>query len=241
MSSKQLGLIGVIVVVILVIGGMAFWQSWLAEKYEPSPSPTEPAEALAELKKGNERYVASKRTMSTDTKHDGERRRETAKGQHPFAAILCCSDSRVGPEFLFDQRPGSLFVLRNAGNLVDDDAIATLDYAVEHLHIPLIAILGHKSCGAVSAVYDAGEKTLPGHFKAFQDRMQGIRPRILETQGKKDAELLNELAKENAKQQALVLQRESEFIKTGLEKGHLRMVYGLCDLETGAVEFVEMK
>jgi carbonic anhydrase len=241
MHSKRLGIIAAIVVVFVIIGGVAHWQNWLSEKHEPSPSPTEPGEALIELRKGNERYVASRRNLSTYTKHDDERRRETAKGQHPFAAILCCADSRVGPEFLFDQRPGSLFVVRNAGNVVDEDVIATLDYGVEHLHIPLIAVLGHKSCGAISAVHDAGDKPLPGHFKAFQDHMQNIRPRILETQGKKDAEIINELAKENARQQALELLHESEFIKTSIEKGHLRLVYGLCDLESGAVEFDDMK
>src|SRR5687768_2389906 len=123
---------------LVLCGVAAYW--FLAPRQEApeGPVPTEPGAALHELHVGNLRYVNCCRTHSTDTRKDAALRRNTAKGQHPFVAILCCSDSRVVPEFVFDQRAGSIFEIRNAGNVVDEDVLASLEYAVEHLHVPLI-------------------------------------------------------------------------------------------------------
>jgi len=103
---------------------------------------------LEQLKKGNERFVAD-RLAAKDLGAD--RRRELAKGQHPFAIVLTCADSRVAPEFIFNQGLGDLFVLRVAGNIADPFVLGSMEYAVEHLHVPLIVILGHTKCGAVDA------------------------------------------------------------------------------------------
>ena len=89
----------------------------------------------------------------------------------PFAVILCCSDSRVCPEFIFDQRAGCIFEIRNAGNVVDEDVLASFEYAVEHLHVPLILVLAHKGCGAIEAVCEAGDKPLHDHLKELQMHM----------------------------------------------------------------------
>jgi carbonic anhydrase len=164
----------------------------------------------------------------------------TAKGQHPFAAILCCSDSRVCPEFIFDQRAGSIFEIRNAGNVVDEDVLASLEYAVEHLHVPLIVILGHKGCGAIEAVCEAGEQPLHDHLRALQTHMQGIHKQVLECNHRHDAEVVNRLAQENAKQQALTVLRDSQPLKTAVDRGEVRLVYGLYDMETGAVAFFDL-
>ncbi len=108
----------------------------------------EAAEALTELHRGNLRYV-KERYATTDI--GAARRREVAKGQHPFAVILGCSDSRVPPEIVFDQGLGDLFVVRTAGQAVDDIVIGSIEYAVAELGVRLIVVLGHEDCGAVKA------------------------------------------------------------------------------------------
>src|SRR3954471_18707736 len=104
--------------------------------------------ALAKLQEGNARFVHS--TVSTG-KPTAARRAETATAQHPFAIVLACADSRVAPEIIFDQNLGDVFVIRNAGNLVDEHVEGSIEYAVEHLGVRLVVVLGHEHCGAVSA------------------------------------------------------------------------------------------
>jgi len=227
------------VVLVALSGGLTYYWCNQGKGTVATPHADTPEAALHELRQGNSRFVNSSRTVSTDTSHDAEYRRSTAKGQHPFAAILCCSDSRVVPEFIFDQRPGSIFEVRNAGNVVDDDVMASLEYAVEHLHVPLIVILGHKGCGAIEAVCSAGETPLHDHLRALQIHMEGIHKEVLTANHRHDAALVNHLAQENAKQQALDLPRESPVLKTAVEKKEVRLIYGLYDMETGAVEFFD--
>lgn len=105
------------------------------------------AEALARLQAGNACYLAG---LFNDELKSGHCQ-ELWQGQHPFAAVLCCSDSRVPPELLFGQGLGQLFVVRNAGNVLDDVVVGSLEYAVEHLGVQLIVVLGHEKCGAVTA------------------------------------------------------------------------------------------
>lgn len=136
-----------VAVLVVFVGSVAYWRANKWGEAPASPTPNTPEAALTELRSGNLRYVNSRRTHATDTRHDTDHRHRTAKGQHPFATILCCSDSRVCPEFIFDQRAGSIFEVRNAGNVVDEDVLTSLEYAVEHLHVPLIVILGRKGCG----------------------------------------------------------------------------------------------
>jgi carbonic anhydrase len=200
------------------------------------PAPPTPEAALAELRAGNARYVASHRTLSTDTAHDADERRELARGQHPFAAVLGCADSRVCPEFVFDQRPGAMFDIRNAGNVVDDDVMGSLEYAVEHFHVRVVLVLGHKGCGAIEAVHGAGEKPLHDHLRALQDHMACIRPQ-LRAAHEHTSEVLNWLSAENARGQAATLLKESEPLNAAVGRGEVRLVSGIYDMETGEVEF----
>jgi carbonic anhydrase len=118
-------------------------------------------EVLLRLMNGNKLYVAGEPRHPHQTL---ERRVEVANGQKPFAAILGCSDSRVPPEILFDQGLGDLFVIRVAGNVVDDAVQGSIEYAVEELAVPLVMVLGQGRCGAVKAAVDVVEKgsQLPG-------------------------------------------------------------------------------
>lgn len=111
-----------------------------------------PEQALERLMSGNARYVDG---YAARPHADGTRRREVAAGQRPFATILTCADSRVPPELIFDQGLGDLFVIRVAGNVVDDAVLASIEYSVIHLGSTLVMALGHERCGAVKATADA--------------------------------------------------------------------------------------
>jgi len=140
-----------------------------------SPARIDAAEALRRLVEGNARFVAGR---PEHPRQDAAHRRDQCTGQRPLAAIVGCADARVPPEILFDQGVGDLFVLRVAGNVVDDAMLGSLEYAVAHLGTPLIVVLAHASCGAVGAALAGGEH--PGHLPAITD---AIRPAIEATRG----------------------------------------------------------
>ena len=123
--------------------------------------------ALELLKEGNARFISGALTPKDNY---AELREQLRAGQQPFAVVLCCSDSRVAPEILFDQKLGDLFVIRNAGNVVDDDVLGSIEYAVEHLETPLVVVLGHSCCGAVTATCQGGD--LPGHILDLAKRIK---------------------------------------------------------------------
>ena len=151
--------------------------------------------------------------------------------------VLCCADSRVCPEFIFDQREGSIFVLRNAGNLADEAVVASFEYAVEHFHVPLLLVVGHKGCGAVRAVYEAGDQPLPDRLGALQKLMSGLHADVIRAREHPDADALDRLSRENAQQQAQVLLRDSHILKTAVDQGKARLMCGIYDMESGVVEF----
>lgn len=223
---------------VAVVGGAAYWLTADRGEAVTAAVPTTPDAALHELRSGNLRFVNSHRTLSTDTGRDADDRRRTAKSQHPFVTVLTCSDSRVCPEFIFDQRAGSIFEVRNAGNVVDEDVLASLEYAVAHLHVPLIVVLGHKGCGAVGAVCEAGDKPLHGHLRDMQAHMGGIRQQVLAVHGRHDPEVVDRLAAENARQQALAVLRDSPDLSAAVRRCEVRLVYALYDMETGVVDFL---
>ena len=129
---------------------------------QPKPNAIGADAALYRLMAGNVRYVANKpkyRDFSAG-------RAERVSSQFPIAAVLSCADSRVAPEFAFDQGPGDLFVVRLAGNFANDDGLATLEYAVKYLDVPLVLVFGHSNCGAVAAAIKmlTDNAALPGHL-----------------------------------------------------------------------------
>src|SRR5512139_387673 len=111
-----------------------------------------PDQALTHLLRGNERFIAG---WPDHPNQSARRRREVSDaGQQPYAIILSCADSRVPPEIIFDQGLGDVFVIRVAGNVLDDVILGTIEYAVEHMHTPLVMVLGHDKCGAVTAAVE---------------------------------------------------------------------------------------
>jgi len=190
-----------------------------------------PAEALGKLKAGNARFVAG------DTKHPHQstlRRTELATGQHPFAIVLGCADSRTSPEVLFDQGLGDLFVIRVAGNVVNDETEGSIEYAVEHLGARLIVVLGHERCGAVKAAKEtlASKGKAPGHIQSL---VKAIRPAVKATAGG-DVEAT---CKMNIHNVAQTLSNLDPILKDMAVSGKVAVVGAHYDLDTGAVEFLK--
>jgi carbonic anhydrase len=229
----------VALLVVLVLASAATIWAGMRQRPKAEPATDTPETALAELKAGNERFQKSRRTRSTDTRTDAERRKETAKGQNPFAAVLCCADSRVVPEFVFDQGFGRIFDVSNAGNVVDGDVLGSLEYGVEHLHIPLIVVLGHKNCGAVEAVAGAGKKALPDFLKDIQENMAAVRAEAIEVGEEKPDGFLTRMCELNAQAQARRLLRESRVLREAVKKKETAIAVGLYDMETGVVAWSE--
>ena len=184
-------------------------------------------EALAKLLQGNKRYVAGKPLHPNNS---AKHRTQVATGQHPFAIIVSCSDSRVPPEVLFDQGLGDLFVIRSAGHVVDDFALGSIEYAVEHLGSKLIVVLGHERCGAVDATVKGGEA--PGHIKSV---VEAIRPAVAKAKGKHGDVLCNAV-KSNVKMTAEKIKGAGPILTEPIEDGLLKIVGAYYDLDTGAVE-----
>jgi carbonic anhydrase len=138
---------------------------------EPGPRPTTPAQALEELAAGNRRWRTFKERHPDETQAV---RRELVTVQHPFALILGCIDSRVPPELAFDQGLGDLMTVRSAGQVLDEAVLGSVAYGVLELGIPLVMVLGHQSCGAVTAAVQADRTgdPLPAHIQYVADQIQ---------------------------------------------------------------------
>ena len=175
--------------------------------------------ALQSLKAGNERFVTGD-LLPKDTY--AEDRKAFCEGQHPFAVVLCCSDSRVAPEILFDQKLGDLFVIRNAGNVVDEDVLGSIEYAVEHLGTPLVVVMGHSCCGAVTATCQGGE--LPGHIL---DIAQRIKPSV------SSSCCIDDNGRRHARRMAQLIEVDDIVHHLGA-----KVVAAFYDLQSGKVEWL---
>jgi carbonic anhydrase len=189
-------------------------------------------EALQRLKEGNERYVANK---SIDLNESQSRRIELAKGQNPFATIFSCVDSRVPPELIFDRGLGDLFVIRTAGQVIDNAVLGSLEFGVAELKIPLLLVLGHEKCGAVKATVEAVENngTAEAEINWLVD---GIRPAV-EVAKMQSGDLLDNAVKANVLLTVERLKRSS-ILSEALEKGALKIIGARYDLDTGIVEVI---
>lgn len=188
-------------------------------------------EALRTLLAGNERFVRGHLTSVT-SREIAQRRAELAKGQQPFAIVVCCSDSRVGPEIVFDQELGNIFVVRTAGEVLDAAGIGSIEYAVAHLGSPLLVVLGHEQCGAVAAaVADAKE---PGHIA---DIVKAIQPAVARTRGQPGDPLANAI-RDNAMDIAGRLRNTSPVIAERVNADKLTVLAAVLSLKTGQVELV---
>jgi carbonic anhydrase len=192
-----------------------------------------PDAALTSLMQGNARYVAG-----LTRRHDFKSERDIlAQGQNPFAAILGCADSRVGPEFAFDAFRGDLFVTRVAGNFANDDIVASLEYAVAELHTPLIMVLGHSGCGAVAATIKSLDQniTLPGHLPSL---VTSLTPAVEAAKGEA-GDLLTNAIKDNVRLNVSRLRTASPILSAAVQSQVLRVVGGYYELASGEVELID--
>lgn len=197
------------------------------------PNNIPPSAALQRLMDGNARYVRNQ----IDPKDFSAGRAARAQVQHPIAAILSCADSRVAPEFVFDQGPGDLFVCRVAGNYMNVDILASLEYAVAVLGVPLIMVLGHTSCGAVKAVlqYEKDHKALPGHLQMLLD---AVSPGVRESMKQNAPDPLQDAIEANARYNAQRLRRANPVIAKAVEDKKVDVVSAVYELATGQVHLL---
>ena len=215
----------------LALGAAALAPDHLgARQHADEGPPASAQEALHRLLAGNERFVRGR------PRHPHEAaswRRAIAKGQRPFATVIGCADSRVPPEVLFDQGLGNLFVTRVAGNTADDAVLGSLEYAVEHLGVNLIVVLGHERCGAVQAAVKGGEAG--GHLGAV---LRPILPAIASVHGQ-PGDAIENAAQANVRGVVTHLSASLPVLAARVKEGTLKVVGARYDLDTGKVTLLQ--
>ena len=201
----------------------------LIQKYDMSEN-LSAQEAMEKLIDGNRRFVENQLTHPHE---DMQWRFSLVDKQEPYAVIVTCSDSRVAPEIVFDQGLGDLFVIRVAGNVAKDKVIGTIEYAVAHLGVNLVVVMGHESCGAVGASL---EIDLPGgHINTL---VHQIRPAVLAAQ-EMEGDVLTNAIKINAKMVARNIQDSDPYIRPKHRDGQVQVVPAYYKLSDGTVEFMD--
>jgi carbonic anhydrase len=190
-------------------------------------------EALQRLLQGNQRYATD---VATHPHADAAHRAEVARGQHPFAIVVSCADSRVGPELIFDQGLGDLFVLRTAGHSIDNAILGSIEFACEELHIPLIMILGHSRCGAIQAAFDVVEKFQPAP-DLVRAIVEDIRPAVEKARGQ-TGDLIDLAVRAHTEMTVKRIRNLPYLANMTLQKGWPRVVGARYDLDTGRVEVI---
>ncbi len=192
-------------------------------------------EALRTLKAGNARYVEGK--LQHPHQDRARRALTAAQGQHPLATVLTCSDSRAPAEIIFDQGIGDIFVIRVAGNVAATDEIGSMEYAVDHLGTPVVVVMGHSQCGAVTAVVEGGK--LPGSIGPL---VAPIKPAVTKAKAENPgaaAEVLIAAAiKSNVFQAMEDILQKSPVIKAKVKAGKVKLVGAFYELDTGKVQWL---
>jgi carbonic anhydrase len=194
-------------------------------------------QALNFLKEGNARFVTSKFEHPNLTPE--HRVETTINGQKPFVSILACSDSRVPVELIFDRGIGDIFTVRVAGNIANDTNIGSLEYGVEHLHTPLLVIMGHTKCGAVAAAVDGAK--VEGKLKTIIKKIEPAVKKAKKAHFDSKEDLLQHAINENIRLTYKNIMNNSQAIRFEAQKGNLMIIGALYDLETGKIEWFEIK
>jgi carbonic anhydrase len=205
----------------------------LAAGDEPAPNAISPDDALQRLMDGNARYAAN----APLPKDYAAGRAARALSQHPIAGILACADSRVPPEIAFDQGPGELFVVRVAGNFVNDDLLASLEYGTAVLGVPLLMVLGHSGCGAIDATIKVIQQgaELPGHLPGLA---KALEPAVQKAIDAKPVNLLDAATVENVRGNVERLRAATPVVAELVTSGKVKVVGAVYDIATGKVSMV---
>jgi carbonic anhydrase len=231
-----------------------------ADPAHPDYPMISPTEAISRLKEGNSRFISGNMQHPHDSSEErayiaknsyenpdtislgmtseqaAKRRGELTKSQHPFAIILSCSDSRVPPELVFDEGLGDLFIVRVAGNVLNNEGLGSIEYGVDVLGASLIVVLGHQSCGAVDAAMKtvAAKGKAPGHIQSL---VTAIKP-VVDATPKGD---LDTMIKANVKHVVDALRSSTPILKAKVDSGDVQVIGGYYTLDTGAVTFLDEK
>jgi len=213
--------------------GLVLCAPALEQRAAPEPA----LDALERLRQGNQRYQSG---HAAQFNRERDRRLDLARAEHPFALVVGCSDSRVPPEIVFDQGLGELYVVRCAGEALDDMALASIEYAVQHLEVRTIVVLGHERCAAVELSLAGGE--LPGHLKYLA---RAIAPHIAEARaclpggsGAIPPEVLDLAVVQNVRGVVAEIESSDPLLAELAHRGELRVVGARYDLDSGAVEWL---
>ena len=187
---------------------------------------------IDKLINGNKRFVKGN---SLNIHHDLEAVTNSSKKQHPFAVVLTCSDSRVDPDIIFDQGIGDLFIVKNAGNVISDIDFGTIEYAVEHLNVKLIVVMGHTDCGAVKAFVGDKDKGFKQHHSHIDDILDSIdhEKEIKDIPSKTD-NYLSSCIKANTLHSATSLKKDAL-----IKKHNVQVVQFLYDVQTGKASKID--
>ncbi len=204
-----------------------------AAEYDYEATPVVPAaQGLQQLSEGNQRFVAGNLTAFDDLAAD---RMEVSDGQSPFAVIVCCSDSRVPPELVFDQTVGQLFVVRTAGQVIDEAARGSITYGVDVLRAPLLVVLGHSGCGAVeAAIASLQGDPIPGYAYRFAE---GIGPAVQQVMDE-PGDLLDNAIRANIALGVERLSTAEPDLAPAISSGTLTIAGGYYELASGEVSFL---
>jgi carbonic anhydrase len=200
----------------------------------PAPSTSVTGEqSLRLMMEGNARYRAN----HTHARDFAVGRAARVATHRPIASVLSCSDARVGPEFVFDQGPGDLFVVRVAGNVLLDEGLASLEYAARFLGSPLVFVLGHSGCGAVEAAIKVVQDnaTLPGHLPGLIDQ---VKPAVLAARAAKPANLLDAAIAENVRRTMQAVTAAQPLLADEIAHGNVKLAGGVYDIATGKVNLL---
>ena len=198
-----------------------------------SARPPAADQALQRLLDGHRRYLEG---HGLHLHQSARWRAAVAQGQHPFAMILGCADSRVPPEIVFDQGLGDLFVIRTAGHVLDGAGLGSVEYALEELEIPLVMVLGHERCGAVQAAVQAREtgRVVSGHLGSI---VAAIAPAVADAAAEA-GDLVDNAVRANVFRVIRQLEQESSLLALRVAAGSARIVGARHDLDTGEVELL---
>lgn len=242
--KKRITLIGLLFLNLIILSGCANREAQSSPVVTTAPPQSSSTirkeiissavEAKQLLVEGNTRFMTGN-ILSKDYT-DVKRNTLEQNGQHPFAVIVSCSDSRVPPEILFDQALGDLFVIRVAGNVITPVELGSIEYAVEHLKVPLVMVLGHEQCGAVTATVEGGE--LPKNIGAIAEK---IKPAVNQAQANSNGLTGEDLIEKSTELNifnALTDITRSPVIQHALQ-GNLKMYAGKYLLGSGEVQWLD--
>src|SRR5262245_293705 len=200
---------------------------------EGAPNAIGPDAALQRLMEGNARYAANR----PNERDFSAGRAARAAAQFPISAILSCSDSIVVPDLVFDQSPGDLFVVRLAGNFLDDDGLASLEYAVKFLGAPLLVVVGHTNCGALAAAVKVVTERaeLPGHLPEL---IKSIEPAVIAAHARHPSDLVAAAIEENVRLNVRRMKDDKPILSEALAAKKIAAVGGVYDVATGKMNLL---